>query len=92
MSRLPRRPPRLQPPLRGRSAASPFGQTPSSMPVVRQPPPRSSHSRVCDDINRDCLALCNRCPRLFRVLNRPWKWLAVLLVLMGLSFLLGTLF
>lgn len=90
--RLPRRPPPVQPPLRGRSAAPPPGQTPSFMPVVRQRPPRASHSTKCEDINRDCLALCSRCPRLFKVLNRPWKWLVVLLVLMGLSFLLGTLF
>lgn len=94
MSRLPRRPSRPQPPQRGRSAAvPPLGQTVnSSMGVVRQPPPRSSHSGRCDYINPDLLKLYRCCPRLFRILNRPWKWLLVIFLLMLFSFLIGTLF
>lgn len=92
MSRLARRPSRPKPPIRGRAAAvPPLGQTVNSLPVVRQRPSVSSHRNRCEHIDKDCLMLCRRCPRLFKILNRPWKWLVVIFLLMALSFLIGTL-
>jgi len=95
MNRLPRRPSRVQPPQRGRSAAvPPFGQQPLLMPVVRQRPPISAsyptvEKSLCDQLHPDWIALYKKWPRLFEVLNRPWKWLVVLIILIILSIMLG---
>ena len=101
MNRLPRRPPRVQPSLRGRAAAvPPFGQERTPAPVVRQRPPiSSSHTTVvkvvekpaCDNLHPDWIALYKKWPKLFMVLDRPSKWLVVLLALIGLSIMLGRL-
>lgn len=101
MNRLPRRPPRIQPSLRGRLAAvPPLGQDQPLMTVVRQRSPiSSSHTNIikvvekpaCDDIHPDWIALYERFPGLFKVLNHPWKWLVVLAGLVSLSIMLGKL-
>ncbi len=99
MNRLPHRPPRIQPPLRGRSAAvPPFGNP--ILTVVRQRPPISSgHTTIvkvvekpaCDDIHPDWIMLHKRFPGLFKVLDQPWKWLIGVIVLVSLSVILGNL-
>ena len=99
MNRSPRRPPRIQPPQRGRSAAvPPFGQAQTYMTVVRQRPPISSghttivklaEKPICDDLHPDWIVLYHRWPGLFKVLNRPWKWLVVLVCLVSLSIMIG---
>ncbi len=101
MNRSPRRPPRIQPPLRGRSAAVPhLGQAQTCITIVRQRPPISSgHTTIvkvveksaCDDLHLDWIVLYDRWPALFKVLNRPWKWLVVLAVLLSLSTMIGRL-
>lgn len=100
MNRLPRRPLRIQPPLRGRSASvCTSGSTQfCSRPVVRQRPPtagpfagqmhRCTH---CDRIHPSFLHFYRRWPGLFKVLDRPWKWLVVLIALMVLSIAIGSL-
>lgn len=99
MNRLPHRPSRVQPPQRGRSAAvPPFGQQPIRMHIVRQRPPISSSQTTvvkvvekspCDELHPDWITLYKTWPRLFKVLNRPWKWLVVLIILIILSIMLG---
>ena len=101
MNPIPRRPPRVQPSLRGRSAAvPPFGQKQAPATVVRQRPPISSgHTTIvkvvekpaCDKLHPDWIALYEKWPKLFTVFDRPWKLLIVLLVLIGLSIMLGRL-
>lgn len=101
MNLSPRRPPRIQPPLRGRSGAvPPLGKDQTLMTVVRQHPPISSgHATIvkvvekpaCGDIHPDWIALQERFPELFKVLNQPWKWLVVLVGLVSLSIMLGKL-
>lgn len=98
MNRSPRRPPRVQPPLRGRSAAtSPtcYPQT-RSMPVSPQRPAMSGHAtehKVCypmgHDIHPSFLTFYKRWSGVFSVLDRPWKGLIVLAGLMLLSIMLG---
>ena len=101
-NRIPRRPPRVQPPSRRRSAASPsLGRNSQVLPVVPKPSPASRSSKKLSEFERACLAFCHRYPYfltlyhhypgVFRLLDQPWKWLVALLILMGLAFLLGAL-
>ena len=98
MNRLPRRPPRPQPPLRGRAAAAipPLGQEPCVRPMVRQRPPtsgglasRTSSATTCDGLHPSFLAFYRQWPILFKVLDRPWKWVAAVILLVLLSLLVG---
>lgn len=101
MNRVPRRPPMAPLPLQGRLAAAPTLRKNSTvMTVVRQRPPISSghttvvrviEKPVCDDIHSDWIMLYKRSPGLFKVLERPWKWLIVVIILMILSGILGSL-
>ena len=101
MNRSPRRPLRIQPPFRGRLAAvPPLGNDQPLIAVVHQRPPISSgHTTIikvvekpaCDDIHPDWIALFKKYPGLFKLFNRPWKWLVVLVVLLSLSIMLGKL-
>ena len=100
MNRLPRRPQRIQPPLRGRAAAvPPLGQIQQCyMPVLRQHPSisgpftrRESHRNGCVDIHPSWLKLYKQWSGLFKVLDRPWKWLVALASLVILSIMIGSL-
>ena len=100
MKRLPRRPPRVGPPQRGRSeAVPPFGQTSRcARPVVYQRPPTSGsfavktpHKSICDGIHPSFIRLYKRWPGLFKVLDRPWKWLLAFVVLILLAIWIGSL-
>jgi hypothetical protein len=106
MTRLTRRPPRVQPPLRGRAAASakPDQSRPNPMPVLRQHPPRSRPGRapglypepVVDrtdhgEIPPGLIRLYRLWPYLFKQLDRPWKWLLALVALIILSMIIGSL-
>jgi hypothetical protein len=101
MNHLPRRPARVQPLQRGRSAAvPPLGQKPTPIAVVRQRPPISSaHSTIvkiveksaCDNLHPDWIALYKKWPRIFKIFNRPWQWLVILVILISLSIMLGTI-
>lgn len=100
MSRLPRRPPRLSSPRRGRSAAvPPFGQAPSGyMPVVRQRPSMSgrfihkkAHKRAHPNLPPILLKLYKQWPGLFMALDQPWKWVVALGGLVILGIVIGSL-
>ena len=100
MNRLPRRPPRIRPPGRGRAAAaSPLGGAESGCKaVVRQRPSTSGRLRekivykpVQPDLPPILLKLYQQWPGLFQVLDRPWKWVVALVLLVVLSILIGSL-
>lgn len=99
INRPTRRPPRIQPPLRGRSAAvPPLGPERYIKPVVRfrSPTPGGFASKItrrpeCDEIHPSFIALYKQWPDLFEVLDRPWKWLAGLILIVILSVFIGTL-
>ncbi len=101
MNRSPRRSLRTQPPLRGRLAASPsLSNDQSTMAVVRQRPPISSgrttiikvmEKPIREEIHPEWVELFEKYPALFKLLNRPWKWLIVLVVLLVMSIMLGKL-
>ncbi len=100
-NRSPRRPPKAQPPLRGRSAAVPrFGQQQNPIIIVRQYPPISSgrttvvkivEQSACVDLHPDWIALHKRSPELFKLFDQPWKLLVAILLLMIVSMILGAL-
>ena len=103
MNRSPRRPARVEPGLRGRVAAvPPFGQTRTAwMPVIRQRPPAAGpytrrqmpaskpHSAY-DDLPPSFIQLYQQWTLLFKILDRPWKWLVALAVLLILAVAIGS--
>lgn len=102
MNRSPRRPARVQPSLRGRFAAvPPLGQASNRwMPVIRQRPPAAgpyAHRQFptppqlspCDDLHPSFIELYRQWAFLFKLLNRPWKWLVVLAVLLIVAVAIG---
>ena len=98
MNRSTRRPPRVKPPLRGRSAAMspPYYPQTRSMPVSPRRPAMSGHSMengVCypmdHDIHPSFLTFYKHWSGVFMVLDRPWKWLMALAGLMLLSIMIG---
>ncbi len=98
MNRAPRRPSRLQPPLRGRmAAASPLEQK-ESKPLVRQRPPisgslnvRNYQNPICNKIPASWLDLYKKWPGLFKLFDHPWKLIVALILLVILSMLIGSL-
>ncbi|MGP1375855.1 MAG: hypothetical protein ACTS3T_23715 [Almyronema sp.] len=100
MNRLPRRPPRIQPPLRGRlAAASSLGQTPLPTTTVRSVPstprlPLPQHPPMAPPVcepQPDWLDFYKQRAKFFSRLDRLWKWLIVLAILLSGSFLIGKL-
>lgn len=110
MNRLPSRPPRQQPPLRGRLAAisrSAPEQTRSTTvtgnrdrPRTRRRGPRSPSSipppspKTPTDLAQVYALLAKlyqQWPWLFRFLDRPWKWVALGVILILLLSALGRL-
>lgn len=98
MTRLTRRPPRVQPPLRGRAAAfaDPEQLQSTPQPVFRRHPPRGGAVRVVyrtpnRPIHPVLFKLYQLWPYLFKVLDHPWKWLAALAAIILLSMLIGSL-
>ncbi|MEM9906819.1 MAG: hypothetical protein AAF921_17510 [Cyanobacteria bacterium P01_D01_bin.44] len=96
MNRSPRRSLRIQPPLRGRAAATPGDQGPRAV-IHQRPPSRSGHTTIvkvvekpaCEDLHPDWIALYKIAPALFKVL--PWLWLGALAALISVSLLFGRL-
>ncbi|MDA0268603.1 MAG: hypothetical protein O3A14_17000 [Cyanobacteria bacterium] len=94
--RLPRRPARVQPPLRGRLAAVPCGPS-QPKPVIRQRPSTSGRllipmpqPPIHGKVDSGLQALSQQWPALFKVLNRPWKWLVAWGVMMVLAIAIGS--
>lgn len=94
MSRSPRRPPR-QRPLPGCTGLA-LGQPQSPQTVVRPRPPRGgglpgrlTPVQGCKDVHPSFLAFYRQWVLLFRVLNRPWKWVVATLGLVLLSMVVG---
>ncbi|NEP17092.1 MAG: hypothetical protein F6J97_09305 [Leptolyngbya sp. SIO4C1] len=89
MNRLPRRAVSVQPPRRGRAA----GRAQPLMTIVRQRPARTGQPMRAveppEPLPPDWVAAYRQWPRLFAL--RPVQWLAVLVALVGLSFLAGRL-
>ena len=107
MNRLPRRPPRQTLPLRGRMAAlsdcstryASLRQTCSSTAgSYRSAPVRLRRGRKRPHRHKelgsvyDLLAkLYSQWPGLFHLLNRPWKWLMLLVIIILLLSVMGRL-
>ena len=93
MNRLPRRPPRVQPPVRGRAAAESSPRSASTSYVVSQPSCKPIvkvvEKPVCKELDPGWIALYQRWSKVFKVLETPQKWLAILVLLIGLSFMFG---
>lgn len=97
MNRPTRSPARIQPPHRRRSAAiPPLGSERYVKPVVH-PRPQMFGGRAgnriqrseCHEIHPDFMALYKQWFGLFKVLDRPWKWLVGLILLVLLSIAVG---
>ncbi len=95
MNRLPRRSARIQPPTRGRLAAvPPLGEGLTPMIIVRQRPAISGRITIvekpgCNDLHPDWLRFYKQWSGVFRVLDRPWKWTVVLIILIIMSISFG---
>ncbi|WP_299404903.1 hypothetical protein [Acaryochloris sp. IP29b_bin.148] len=98
INRPTRRPSRIRPPLRGRSAAvPPLGAEGYVKPVVRLRPPRPGgfvgkppRRSECDQIHPSFIAFYHQWSGLFRVLNRPWQWFVGLILIVILAVYIGT--
>ncbi|WP_017298926.1 hypothetical protein [Nodosilinea nodulosa] len=100
MTRLTHCPPRVQPPLRGRAAAFADPERLQSMPqpVFRRHPPgggaireRVVYRTPDHPVHPGLIELYQLWPYLFKLLDRPWKWLAALAAIIILSVLIGSL-
>ncbi len=95
MNRLPRRSTRIQPPTRGRLAAfPPLGQGQTPMIIVRQRPTISGRTTIvekpdCNDLHPGWIKFYKQWFDVFRVLDRPWKWAVVLIILIIMSISFG---
>jgi hypothetical protein len=94
--KIPRRPARVQPPLRGRAAAVP-GQTPYIRSVIRQRPASSRKWMTQvpqqpgqETIDPGLLALYQQWPALFKVLNRPWKAVVAVVAVVLIAIAIGS--
>ncbi|MGK7888729.1 MAG: hypothetical protein AB4042_05300 [Leptolyngbyaceae cyanobacterium] len=93
MNRLPRRSPRQQPPLRGRLAATPASIPAQTRSIVSTAPPTAPQRQrrrvppvpeIPTDLAKRYQGLAElygRSPGRFRVLDRPWKWIALVVVI-----------
>lgn len=96
MNRTPRRPVRIQPPIRGRVAVTPsLGDTQHyTAPVVPKRPPGSS-GLSCPSPTQPSESglpdLYTRWSRIFKLLDQPWKWALILAILIVLSAFTGHL-
>ena len=93
MNRSPRRAARVQPPIRGRLAATPYRTA-----RVQPPTPRRLAATPTVSVPRPTAPVEDAMPNgpspptwadLFR-LDQPWKWLLALGLLVSVSILLGT--
>ncbi len=100
MNRAPRRPVRIQPPTRGRAAATPpLGETQHHpVPVVPQRSPASgglSRPGLAqppqEEVDSGLPDLYTRWSYLFKRLDEPWKWALLLASLIALSTIAGRL-
>ena len=97
MNRSARRATPIQPGRRGRlAAAPPLGETLIRRIVVRQRPALTGRlctppAFVCGELHPGWRAFYLRWSRCFRVLERPIHWIALVLVLLVIAFLLGRL-
>jgi hypothetical protein len=97
--KIPRRPARVQPSLRGRAAAvPPFGQTPYIRPIIRQRPASSRKwmAQIPQQPGQEAIdpglpALYQQWPALFKVLNRPWKGVVALVAVVLIAIAIGSL-
>ncbi|MCM1984651.1 hypothetical protein [Lyngbya confervoides] len=96
MNPTPRRPRPLPLPLRGRLAAESTRRAEPVLHIIRQRPPISSSYGVrdrakphCEDLHPSFYAFYQRWKFLFKIFDRPEKWVGAIVLVVLLAFFLG---